>query len=376
MQTREFPILYGVSSKGVIKQWQVMAIETGYDHAILRKVFGLMGGQLQTNDKLIKGKNIGRVNETTPFEQACKDAESDFKKKKDKNYTEEIPDPNAKDAIQLPMLAHNFEKRGHNIEYPAYGQRKLNGVRCLSTKVSETEIDYRSRKGKPYNDTLQHLTPFLLPLMNVGDTFDGEIFHPDWSFQAIVRRVKKLRQDSNKLQYWVYDLAIEDAPFRERMATLNYRFHFNRGGTPTAEWPIVNVQTVMLNGPDDVAIFHDKFANEGFEGLIIRNAAGLYKFGHRSADLQKYKKFFEDEEYKIVGGTEGEGNDAGCVVFEIEIPGMGTQAVRPKGTVAHRQKMFNELPSLIGKMLTVKYQEKSEDGKLIFPVGLVIRDYE
>jgi hypothetical protein len=30
----------------------------------------------------------------------------------------------------------------------------------------------------------------------------------------------------------------------------------------------------------------------------------------------------------------------------------------------------------VGQMLTVRFQEKSEDGVPIFPVGLGIRDYE
>jgi len=38
--------------------------------------------------------------------------------------------------------------------------------------------------------------------------------------------------------------------------------------------------------------------------------------------------------------------------------------------------MLKNLDDLIGKKLTVRYQEKSEDGIPIFPVGIVVRDYE
>ena len=38
--------------------------------------------------------------------------------------------------------------------------------------------------------------------------------------------------------------------------------------------------------------------------------------------------------------------------------------------------MFEKGKSYIGKMLTVKYQELTDDGKPRFPVGINIRDYE
>ena len=50
--------------------------------------------------------------------------------------------------------------------------------------------------------------------------------------------------------------------------------------------------------------------------------------------------------------------------------------MRPKGSVEKRQQMFKDLEKIIGKELTVRYQELSEDGIPIFPVGIVIRDYE
>jgi hypothetical protein len=52
------------------------------------------------------------------------------------------------------------------------------------------------------------------------------------------------------------------------------------------------------------------------------------------------------------------------------------QTARPRGTVKRRQEMFDGLHHLIGKLLTVRYQELSEDGIPIFPVGVAVRDYE
>lgn len=153
---KQFPTLYAVTSTGAIKQWTVSAAEINGD-GILRKVYGKYQGKMQTNEKEIKGKNISKSNETTPFEQVCADAESAWKKKKDKNYVEHVPAAGEAPSFVLPMLAHPYEKRKHNITWPAYAQPKLNGVRCLATKISENKIEFRSRKGKSYDDVCAHM---------------------------------------------------------------------------------------------------------------------------------------------------------------------------------------------------------------------------
>ena len=53
---------------------------------------------------------------------------------------------------------------------------------------------------------------------------------------------------------------------------------------------------------------------------------------------------------------------------------------RPRGTVADRREMFFNLPNDIGKMLTVRFAEYSDDRVPLQPVGVpeaeVVRDYE
>ena len=49
---------------------------------------------------------------------------------------------------------------------------------------------------------------------------------------------------------------------------------------------------------------------------------------------------------------------------------------RPKGTRDERQQLFNTGDKYLGKLLTVRYQELTDDGIPRFPVGVSIRDYE
>ena len=50
--------------------------------------------------------------------------------------------------------------------------------------------------------------------------------------------------------------------------------------------------------------------------------------------------------------------------------------VRPKGTVAQRQTWYTNGKSFVGKALTVRFQELTDEGVPRSPVGIAIRDYE
>jgi len=138
---------------------------------------------------------------------------------------------------------------------------------------------------------------------------------------------------------------------------------------------LIPVDTKIARDETDIKKWHDKWVQEGFEGVIVRNAAGLYKVKHRSPDLQKYKEFIDDE-FEITGGHEGSGPDMGTVVFEVKNEEGKTFSVRPKGTREARAEWYKDIKNLIGKELTVRYQNLSEDSIPIFPVGIAVRDYE
>ena len=125
----------------------------------------------------------------------------------------------------------------------------------------------------------------------------------------------------------------------------------------------------------DLKGFHDAYVAKGYEGLIVRNKKGHYHLATRSADLQKYKEF-EDDEYEVVGFTEGEGQEKGLVIWTCKTKGGKQFHVRPRGTHEERAALFKEAANYVGKMLTVRFQELTGDGIPRFPVGISFRDYE
>jgi DNA ligase-1 len=380
--------LYALTSTGKIKMWKTWVTD---DHnnpggAIIHTEHGALDGKLQHKIKPItKGKNIGRSNETTPLEQAQLEAQSSYQKKLDKKY---IPDLDAVQKgdlpdILLPMLAHKFKDRKHDISWPAIVQPKLNGVRCLAEKVSATQMRLTSRKHKCYDTTLHHLHAPLLEVMEVSEIFDGEVYLHGWTFQQILRRVKKVRPDTDLLQYWIYDVADDEMPSMHR----NDRYHDAIGEIFPPEMNtrlLVPLETEMATCEKDVYDYHDRWVSKGYEGVIVRNVNATYKFDHRSADLQKYKEFF-DSEFKIIGYeaeqimvTESSGNFTAKsgIVFSCTTKDDKPFNVKPRGSNAQRIKWFADGDNFIDKQLTVRYQEFSEDGIPIFPVGIAVRDYE
>jgi DNA ligase-1 len=366
-----FGTLYSLSSKGKVKQWDVW-VEEREGQYYVGSSHGYQGMKMATEySSAVQGKNIGKKNETLPLDQAVLEARSKWRAKIDKNYSETVPGSTEDFVKVLPMLAHKYQDRKHKIIYPCYVQPKLNGVRCLAQqRMEEEDFLFTSRGGKEYT-TLRHIEEALVTIWDhlPGVPPDGEIFNPDMSFEDIIRGVKKQRDITLNLEYWVYDLADPTKTFRERLRVMQKL----KDALPE-DSPIKFVETHVVYNEEELMELHRQFSEE-YEGTMIRNAEGMYVYDFRSSDLLKLKDFV-DEEFEVIGGKEGSGSDEGTVVFRCKTKDGGEFDVRPRGDRDKRKYWMENLEDIVGKMLTVRFQNYSEAGIPIFPVGLIIRDYE
>jgi ATP-dependent DNA ligase len=367
------PTLYCKSKTGKTQVWKIETID-----AKIRVSYGYEGGAVTVNEKVIeKGKNLGKKNATTAAEQAALEAKSTWDKKKTGGYAESLDDahvPGVADAAAvaahvtiLPMLAHDFHKRGKDIKFPCYVQPKLDGVRCIFRNGILT-----SRQGKVFPN-MEHI---VNDLKDVELVLDGELYSDTLNFQQFVGLVRKKKHNAAEIEllkqvkYWVYDI-VNDKPFEERHATLREMFvnHVHL-------YPFVyRLITEECKTKAELKGFHDRFVAAGKEGLIIRNKTGLYQLAARSKDLQKYKEF-EDGEFTVVDYVDGEGSEKGLVIWVCVTEDKKQFNVRPRGTHEDRADLFKDGDSYLGKKLTVRYQELTEDGIPRFPVGIAFRDYE
>ena len=382
MLFQSWATLYAKASTGKVKVWKISVLKDTKDpkaKAVITTRYGYVDSEkLQsTSVDVEQGKNLGRANQTTPFAQACAEAESKWKKKQDKKYTQ---DKSGKSDLLLPMLALDFKKRGHAIKWPAYTQPKLNGVRCLATKLNETTVRYSSRGGKEFT-TLAHLTPLILKSLSVGQTLDGELFSEHLTFQEIISLVKRYQDATEMIEYWVYDIVLPRVPFSKRLEIYlkqlpivpSQALKRAAGSSNLSKLPLFKVPTIKVENQADFLRQHEIYTGFGFEGTIIRNAKGVYRKDFRSPDLQKYKDFI-DEEFEIIGGKEGVGLAKGTITWRCVTEEGKEFDARPRGTLEQRKYWFEHLEEFIGKKLTVRYQNRSDDNIPIFPIGISIRE--
>jgi DNA ligase-1 len=385
-----FPTLYGEASTGKAKQWFVSVEERGTGAGASASTVGVVivshgyvGGKFQTNERIVSvGKNIGKKNETTPVQQAVSEAQALWNKKRDAGYSETLEGGDADesttatgveggDGVPLPMLAQDYNKRGKDVVFPCYAQRKLDGVRCVAIAGK----GLFSRNGKPMSAHLAAIRAEVDSLP-AGTILDGELYadKEHLSFQEIVGLAKKetlKAGDAEKIGHMylcVYD-TIRDGSNKDRKKWLTTLFKTH------AFAHLRLLPTAVCNSEEDAKFFHAQFVAEGYEGLILRNVKGEYKIGHRSKDLQKYKEFL-DAEFPIIGFKEGDGVEKGCVLWRcVTAEGLEFDC-RPRGTREERAVLFRAGPTYIGKPLSVRFQEWTDDKVPRFPVGIAIRDYE
>lgn len=377
----KLPTLFARDSKGRTKQWSVYSEDLFDGTAQYVVTHGLRDGKKQVSPKHIKvGKNLGKANETTTFEQASSEAQSKWNKQIDKGYVED-PDniPWAWELENfLPMLADKWEKKAKHIKFPAYVQPKLDGFRCVSGRRGGDAVVLWSRARKKF--AVPHLIiAELETVMGPSECRDGELYRHDWrspsneaDFQRISASVKKWRSDTDLLEYHVYDRPIPEKP----EATFYERFYKPAfiDKTLVGTERVKIVPTFIVNSADELMELFEKWTSQDlpYEGAMIRNKDGVYGYDDRSDDLLKVKDFDEDE-FEVVGGREATGKDAGTVVFLCVTQSGIEFESRPTGTYEQRAEYLENLDTYIGKMLKVQFNGYTNDGLPRFNRGVAIR---
>lgn len=371
-----FPTIYGTEKNGKTRMWNALVECVADGSAVATITYGQVDGKQQTTTRIYTtGKNKGKSNETSPFEQGKLETERKWKDKVEKeNYSEvfEIVESSVPTDKIFPMLAGTYSiesTKKNDIVYPCLVQPKLDGLRCIMYQ-RDGQVLAQSRTGTIFS-TLSYVTDSLTSLFNTNPTLvlDGELYTMNIPFETLAGLLKKKHitaEDRDKLeqnvQYHVYDM-ISPETFIQRILRLQH-MSFSKY--------VIIVNTEEVLSISDFQCCFSSYVAQGYEGIMLRNKHGLYKSGFRSNDLQKYKEFLEDE-YKIVGFEEGDGRDKGCVIW-VCATNARLFRVRPRGSMPQRREWFQNGAAYVNKKLTVIFQELSEQGIPRFPVGKAIRE--
>lgn len=355
----KLPVLYSKTSKGKLHSWTIEVKGN-----VVWTEWGEVGGCENGDHYFAEGKNIGRSNETTPEEQANLEATSKWESKKLKKYYETADA--AMNTLNIkPMRAYTLDdKREAKLKWPVDVQPKFDGVRCMAYLRDDGTVRLMSRGGKDY--TVPLVAGALTGRLAAGMCLDGELYVHGESLQEIRHLIAN---KDPSVTFHVYDcteLPTNDHGWEKRKAILDMWF-----ATASNLNDDVIVQSVVVSCADIKAVkrTHDKYVKDGYEGAMIRTMTGKYKLAGKSTDLLKYKMFVDDE-FVIV--RVGKGKDEVPLYTCIQEEGLEFD-VRPVGTAEQRKRLLREGSKRVGQLLTVKYQNRSDDNIPLFPVGKSFR---
>lgn len=259
-----------------------------------------------------------------------------------------------------PMLAG--EVNLDTLEFPVYASAKLDGVRALV--LNGTLL---SRTLKPIPNR------YLQSLFSRFEWYDGELISGPPTAKDCYRRTVSsvMTQDSTDfdVRFHVFDhVEKPNWPFQDRIGGL-----FNHGGALRVH------KQHLLNDLDDLLVLEQTVLSQGYEGLILRNPKGKYKYGRsttREGGMLKVKRF-RDAEFEVVGFYEREHNanaafldergytkrsshqenkvgrgDLGALVLKF---GDTTFNVGTGFTDAERETIWRYRDSYLGRLAKVKY---------------------
>jgi DNA ligase-1 len=294
-----------------------------------------------------------------------------------------------------PMLASS--EMPNPIRFPVYASYKLDGVRAM---VRDGILV--SRALKPIrNETVQGLLG-----SSILEGLDGELAVGSPTHKNLMQITTSgvMSQDGNPdFRYFVFD--ITNLPSLEtyalRLEKLYSAFN-NKSWTNNISNRIILLEQKLIENQQDLDTFEAEALALGYEGVICRDPAGLYKYGRATAKqgwMFKVKRFV-DGEARIVRFKEEMHNANEAFVGELGQTkrsshqdnkiGKGTLgafecvdlvtgadvSVGTGFTAAQRAAFWQRREELIGKLVKYKHFPHGVKDSPRHPVFLGFRDLE
>lgn len=288
------------------------------------------------------------------------------------------------DGSLLPMLAKVYDNTNNKLFNKVsdfIGQWKINGLRCFISAEVNTynmfkpiKLKFQSREGT-YWESLNNLEDYLLSVIDnkllnkmVDEHYilDGELYLPGHTVNEINHFVKDPYCTENKLlQYWCYDIAIDDTVQHIRIEEL-YKYQIKNVVTYKTKDAHLNnkekfiiLPTWCITNDEEAFMSRNISIDLGFEGLILRNPDAEYQYGKRNLSMIKYKKSTDGKFTIIDIYSEGVKrkeiplflcqNDINSNTFECHVG----------GTQEYQASILKNKNKYIGKQMYIEYGERS-----------------
>jgi len=295
------------------------------------------------------------------------------------------------------MLASGFDQKlVDKIEYPAYVQLKLDGMR-FNAIVTGGNIEFRSRNGKELTIPCK---AFAVPFIKLAEfygtdmVFDGELLVADHAGKPVNRQtgngilsksIKGTMSEDEALNvratlwdaitYETFQAGKGDEPYKDRFAKLsNGISHVNNQFSQFRHF-IDLVWTRQVDNFYEAQRHFEKWLAQGQEGTILKDKNGIWE-DKRSKGQIKFKGELECD-LQIVDWEEGTGKNKGRLGALVCESSDGVIRVNVGSGYSDEQRdEFTK--KVIGKIVTVKYnariKDKSGVESLFLPVFIELRE--
>lgn len=300
-------------------------------------------------------------------------------------------------SIPKPLLAETLDETNiDKLRLPVLASPKIDGIRA---RVFDKE--FYSRSGKTFKNKHLH-EKFSDDLLALIEKFDGEFIYgspTDYNaMQKVTSSVMAFEGATDNLCFFVFDYVDENMTATER-----YEKYMEDLSVIGSFSGVIPIEKKLIHTIEELDAYEAEMLSLGYEGIMVQDPNGKYKFGRASIKTQELLKVkrFDDSEVIITGFYEAQHNENEA---EKDVYGHTTRSSKkenmiPAGylggfygtdveygwdlkigtgqglTLEIRKEIWDNQDKYIGKLLKYKYfSNAGMKDKPRFPVAIWFRD--
>lgn len=392
--------LYRKDNKGNISTWVADLIDNNNNIVIQ---YGILGGKLHREIFPVVQKNpLNELN--SKYRDKIKTGYKTLNEVRDQHETPPVgneatlikylktylpDDRTTGDGTLLPMLAKTYNPNVFKKVSAFLAQWKINGLRCFITAEVSNDLfvgihlKFQSREGEYWNNlyTLEEYLLQVIPdkvlsdMLDEGLALDGEIYLPGHTINEINHFVKTPCEQTHLLQFWCYDIGVENSIAKNRHDYImqhlanNHLYLFDINGHLNNKEQFVVLPTFTVIDDYGAVELRDKFISDGFEGLILRNPNAEYGYGKRNANMIKFKDK-KDGKFKVIDIYKEEKRNLPILLCTNDVNDE-TFETRLSCHHGEQEYVLNHKDKYVGKYVFVEFGERSGITRVPFHIKSV-----
>lgn len=276
-----------------------------------------------------------------------------------------------------PLLAPIEKPKLDTLQFPLLVSPKLDGIRAIynagelysRNKIVLPNLNLSKMFGKIIQETVTKNNLILDGELIEGLPYEDNVYKNTYS------KVMSKNENASNLTYWVFDICgyvgyKNTSTFIERQEYLEKLFNTDLKGINNIKF----LPHVKVNNSIELMNCLNFSINKGFEGLILRNPSGTYKFDRATiTDNIIYKlKRHSDAEAEILS------LDGMTLICRILNSTKSINTVRldlSKSKVKDLNKLIEKIKNVpIGTVIKIKFFDTNKKGEISHPIFVGFRN--